>query len=255
MCELFGYTSKNPTRMDAYLVRFFEHSVDHPDGWGLAEFGNGEVRVTRQTICANASHVIPVILDEKRSSYVIAHIRQATIGRVAPENCHPFSGQDASGRTWHLAHNGTLNNGKLVEKFKNVQSGTTDSERVLLYLLELNNAEIKARNRPLDSAERSMCVETLCKNLAMQNSLNLIIFDGEQMYIHGNIEGALHYKKTDTEVLFSTRPLGRFGWDQIPLSRVLTFKDGKLIREGESHGFRMPKFCTIHDAQKNLLSA
>ena len=30
------------------------------------------------------------------------------VGAIAYENCHPFTLQDATGRTWTLIHNGTL---------------------------------------------------------------------------------------------------------------------------------------------------
>ena len=42
-----------------------------------------------------------------KSDNVIAHIRKATQGRVALENCHPFV-RELWGRYWVFAHNGDL---------------------------------------------------------------------------------------------------------------------------------------------------
>src|SRR3569623_1812515 len=44
-----------------------------------------------------------------KSKNVIAHIRKATQGRIALENCHPFV-RELWGRYWVFAHKGDLKN-------------------------------------------------------------------------------------------------------------------------------------------------
>lgn len=36
MCELFGFFGDNERNITAELREFFSHSVEHPQGWGLA---------------------------------------------------------------------------------------------------------------------------------------------------------------------------------------------------------------------------
>ena len=62
-----------------------------------------------------------------RSRNVIAHIRKATQGEVALENCHPFV-RELWGRYWVFAHNGDLKDfhPRLHGSFHPV--GSTDSE-------------------------------------------------------------------------------------------------------------------------------
>jgi len=66
---------------------------------------------------------------------VIAHIRKATQGRVALENCHPFV-RELWGHYWAFAHNGNLLdfNPKLHAAFRPV--GDTDSERAFCWIMQ-----------------------------------------------------------------------------------------------------------------------
>ena len=69
----------------------------------------------------------------------LAHIRLATIGNVEQDNCHPFTAVDNSGRTWTLIHNGTIFESDNIGKYVFLQKGETDSERILLYIVDSIN--------------------------------------------------------------------------------------------------------------------
>lgn len=63
------------------------------------------------------------------------------VGAIAYENCHPFSLQDATGRTWTLIHNGTLFHAPQLNSYSARQRGETDSERALIRLVvKINEA-------------------------------------------------------------------------------------------------------------------
>ncbi len=66
---------------------------------------------------------------------MISHIRKATQGRVALENCHPFV-RELWGRYWVFAHNGDLKAlaPRLHGSFRPV--GTTDSERAFCWIMQ-----------------------------------------------------------------------------------------------------------------------
>ena len=70
-----------------------------------------------------------------KSGNVIAHIRKATQGHVALENCHPFV-RELWGRYWVFAHNGDLKDfhPRLHGAFRPV--GGTDSERAFCWLMQ-----------------------------------------------------------------------------------------------------------------------
>ena len=77
----------------------------------------------------------------------MAHIRLATIGDVDYENCHPFVKRDCGGRVWTLIHNGTIFNCPLLDGYVHRQEGSTDSERIFLYLIDCIDNETKKKER------------------------------------------------------------------------------------------------------------
>lgn len=81
---------------------------EHTDGWGIAFFEGRGVRVFLDPGPASHSPVAELVRNYPiKSSNVIAHIRRATQGVVALENCHPFQ-RELWGRPWVFAHNGDL---------------------------------------------------------------------------------------------------------------------------------------------------
>ena len=87
MCEIFGFSSCRKSNLKPYLTEFFSHSVDHPNGWGLAEFGEEGVRVQIEPVSARESKILPELMANLQDSKtLLAHIRRATVGGVKPEN-------------------------------------------------------------------------------------------------------------------------------------------------------------------------
>ena len=70
-----------------------------------------------------------------KSLNVIAHIRKATQGQVALENCHPFV-RELWGRYWVFAHNGDLKDFQPMLDGPYRPVGNTDSELAFCYLLQ-----------------------------------------------------------------------------------------------------------------------
>jgi predicted glutamine amidotransferase len=99
-----------------------------------------------------------------RSTNVVAHIRKATVGHVALENCHPFT-RELWGRYWVFAHNGDLKgyHPRLHGAFKPV--GDTDSERAFCWLLQ-----------------------EMAKS---HGTFNFLMSDGQALWAHGTTK--LHY--------------------------------------------------------------
>ena len=109
MCQLFGFSSKIPVRINDYLKEFYSHSEEHPHGWGLACMDGKEVMIEKEPVKASVSQYLKARLTVPvQVKNAFAHIRYATIGNVDYKNSHPYTGKDRSGRRWTLIHNGTI---------------------------------------------------------------------------------------------------------------------------------------------------
>ena len=238
MCEIFGFSAEHGQNINEYLRSFYSHCVDHPNGWGYVGFNkNGRTEILcTEPVRADVSERLPGLLD-KSLEYptVLAHIRQATVGRVCLENCHPFARRDCSGRQWTLVHNGTVFSGLEIVPYLSQQVGDTDSEGILLYLVDQIDREIKHVGRELRPFERFQVAERVVGKLARRNKLNLMFFDEEQIYVHTNMQHTLFSKTCEDGILFATSPLSERGWKPMPMTTLFAYRDGKLLYRGENH--------------------
>ena len=170
------------------------------------------------------------------SRTVLAHIRYATIGNVEYTNCHPYTVKDISGRRWTQVHNGTIFDYAPLEKFVKYQSGDTDSERILLYLVEEINQAHMLRRKTLSGEERFRLLDDILVSMSKGNKLNLLIYDGEYMYVHTNYADSLFYKEIDGGLVFATVPLDKEVWKPVPFTTLLAYRDGQLVFTGTNHG-------------------
>ena len=239
MCELFGLCSRKRTDVTSPLREFFSHSEQHSHGWGMAiSFGVG-VALEKEPLCANRSNYLRERMRGGiEAENIIAHIRLASVGRLFYCNTHPFLKRDNCGGCWILAHNGTLFDGTYTDRMATVQEGQTDSERILLYIVEEVNRQQACLERRLTPNERFALLDRLVTALSVGNKLNLLVWDGEFMYAHTNYAGTLHECCLPSGGrLFSTHPLHSMGdgiWQPLPFLRLLAYKDGVVVYEGEA---------------------
>lgn len=236
MCELFGFHSPRAQDVRGFLTEFYSHSERHSHGWGFASFQKKQWQIVTEPVCANKSdraademHTLPP------QTLMIGHIRLASIGGIQKENCHPFTRTDSSGRQWVLAHNGTVYNGMVLQRYQKLQQGSTDSERILLYLMDQINDAIARNGAPLSLQQRSDVLERAIAPIAERNKLNLLISDGEQLYAHCNIKQTL-YRKTQTDtVVIATVPLDDGEWEPFELCKLFVYRGGRLVYTGKEH--------------------
>ena len=238
MCELLGFSSRKRRRRNDLLREFYSHAEAHPHGWGLARFLDGGVpSVEKEPVCATCSeHLKRLLAEPVEDRAFIAHIRLATVGHIEYENCHPFTATDNSGRVWTLAHNGTIFNGPELNDYIGIQYGDTDSERVLLHLVDRINVAQNHRRHALDEAERCGVLSAAIADLAKGNKLNLLLYDGGVLYAHCNFRGTLHVRRDVDAVTFSTRPLSTGTWEPVPFTSLVAVKDGEIVRTSPPHG-------------------
>jgi len=171
-----------------------------------------------------------------------AHIRFSTAGRLCEENCHPFRGEDISGRNWTLIHNGILFNEGLLASYDLKEVGETDSERTMLFLLDVLD-ETALRSGRLDFDTTFSALASAIGQISNLNRLNLILDDGTYTYVHTNTsEDTLHYRQlADDAIVISTQPLGdeseRELWRPVPRNRLIAYRDGRIVRTSKPHGY------------------
>lgn len=236
MCEIFGITANREIQANSMLKEFFSHSREHQNGWGIATFDGFSVSVEREPIQASKSvYLKNRLTGDIMSSKMMAHIRRATTGFAEYNNTHPFVARDGSGRSWTLVHNGHIFDAPVLHKYLGVQKGTTDSERILLYIVDRINMKLTDKSGCSDTDERFRIVEDTVKMLSEGNKLNILLYDGECMYVHNNDEGSLFIKKDDNAAVFSTKPLDDGRWEPLQKNKLFVYKDTDVVYEGSEH--------------------
>ena len=230
-----------PVLANAYLREFYTHSHDNPHGWGLSwrddhgKPGDPEADVVlwREPIPAYESALLPKILEQPvEACRLEAHIRFSTCGAQSVENCHPFLGSDISGREWTLIHNGILFNEELLAGYDRRERGETDSERTMLFLLDVLDEAAMRAGGALDFNGTFDALAGALSQISNLNRLNLIMDD----------------------IVFSTKPLGGDAekdlWKPVPRNRLVAYRDGRLVRTSAPHGYT---FCeAILDLRKKF---
>jgi predicted glutamine amidotransferase len=188
MCQLLGMNCNTPTDIVFSFSGFATRSSEHADGFGIAFFEGRGVRLFVDHLSASASPVADLIKRYPiKSQYVIAHIRKATQGHVALENCHPFT-RELWGRYWVFAHNGNLVdfNPRLHAAFKPV--GDTDSEMAFCWLMQ----ELAKSHASMPSvAELTRTLNELVPQVAKHGTFNFMLCQGDALWAHCSTK--LHY--------------------------------------------------------------
>ena len=256
MCQLLGMNANVPTDICFSFEGFSARggrTDEHSDGWGIAFFEGRGVRTFLDALPSNRSPVAELVRCYPiKSTHVVAHIRKATRGRVALENCHPFQ-RELWGRHWVFAHNGDLP--KLLPKTAGVYRsvGTTDSESAFCAMLEAMREAFDGAEPTLDQLLPLLAEQT--RALSRYGTFNYLLSDGHHLFAHGSTKlcyvvrsapfAAAHLIDQDLTVDFSeltspddrvaviaTTPLtDNENWRAIVPGKLVAFKDGKVVAE------------------------
>ncbi len=187
MCELLALSANTPTDMTFSfrgLARRGGATGDHADGWGLASYspaGQGVTIVREEGAAAFSSRAAATSNQTLKTLCSIAHIRKATRGAVAIENCHPFH-RRWHGQDWVFAHNGDLPHGTVPPPRLFVPLGTTDSEEAFCWILEeLDRTRTDPDDRGALFDELRRCAE----RLAEQGIFNGLLSNGQWLFAFG----------------------------------------------------------------------
>ena len=255
MCELFGLSARKPQLLNDYLKEFYSHSPRHPHGWGLAVLDEGTC-IEKEPVIADDSIYLKSRLEcEIKASYALAHIRYATRGIMTYDNCHPFVKADCTGRRWTLIHNGTIFMDGPCDDYTGLQKGQTDSERLLLYLVDEIDKATKEKNARLTARERFRILDQAILSISKGNKLNLLMYDGKYMYAHYNMKNRLYYLKKDGAIIFSTAALTEEAWEKVPFMQLVACKEGEFIFQGTRHKNEYVKKKSIMSRVKSVMKS
>jgi glutamine amidotransferase len=192
MCQLLGMNANVPTDICFSFEGFRARggrTDQHGDGWGIAFFEGRGLRTFLDPSPASHSPVADLVRNYPiKSCNVIAHIRRASQGAVALENCHPFH-RELWGRHWVFAHNGNLEGFQPegLDGFRPV--GTTDSEAAFCQILQRIATEF-GKEQPNSSQLRQLLVLE-SEKLSSHGPFNFLLSNGQWLF--ARCATSLHY--------------------------------------------------------------
>lgn len=192
MCQLLGMNCNTPTDIVFSFTGFALRgglTDEHQDGWGIAFFEGAGVRHLVDYAAAIHSPLAELIKAHPiKSKNVISHIRKATQGRIALENCHPFV-RECWGTNWVFAHNGDLKGYMPELNGTYLPVGNTDSERAFCFILQ----ELRTRFGKQAPEFNELCsaLQQLCQEIAQFGTFNMMLSNGSALFVHCSTK--LHY--------------------------------------------------------------
>jgi predicted glutamine amidotransferase len=192
MCELFGMSSMKLATVNYSLKEFAQHSAGtrfNKSGWGIGYIEDHDVRLIKEAHEMDRSPWIDFIARRHFKSHtVIAHIRQASIGRPRLENCHPFR-QELGGRVHLFAHNGTLDDVFAQLPFEGTRYrplGQTDSEHAFCVLLQRLEPVWSETHSVAKLDKRMEIVSEFANALRQLGTANFLYSDGDVLFAHAD---------------------------------------------------------------------
>jgi glutamine amidotransferase len=242
MCRLVAYLGE-PLFLDT-LVCAPQHSllrqslraeeaktVTNGDGFGIGWYGERpEPCVYREVMPAWSDENLLALCASIKSPLFFAHVRAATGGGIARQNCHPFRHGP-----WMFMHNGQIGGfaqvrraleSRLPDRLYARRLGATDSELLFLLALDL----IETGQAP-DDAVQAVLDDTLglMRAQAIDQPLRFaaVLADGQQLYAFRFSSDpkppTLYTGRTPEGVVVASEPLGNDStdWQLIPANSVV----------------------------------
>jgi len=151
----------------------------HKDRWGIVAYAKRWpflfIKSARDAFLDPKYIEATKSLEKKKIGIMICHLRKAFVGRKNIQNSQPFVWKNFS-----FCHNGTVLEGKKIPlnaKFRGILKGTTDSEKLFVYILQylqdIKNADPAAIKNAIEKA-----VQHIQKNFDF-TAMNIVFSDGK----------------------------------------------------------------------------
>ena len=192
MCELLGLSARHPATLRYSLEEFSRHgglAGPHKDGWGIAWYAEGDVRLVKENEPASASASVRFLQEHPFSTTcAVSHIRKATQGGNALRNCQPFV-RELGGAMHVFAHNGNLDRAGLQLRLAlgcERPVGESDSEHAFCALLARMRPAWTRCGGPPPLAERRAILAAFAAELRALGPANFLYADGDALFAHGH---------------------------------------------------------------------
>ena len=149
MCRMLAVYAAAPLPLAPWLIdapaslaaqsRCDRTNEHHRDGWGLGWYDDAGLRVQRSVAAACDDPEFTAAATALSARIAFAHVRDASVGTIRPENSHPFTYGP-----WLFCHNGTIEGfdrlrasfeRETLPELQATRRGDTDSEQLFLWLL------------------------------------------------------------------------------------------------------------------------
>lgn len=268
VCELFGMSSRVPATVRfslEELARRGGRTGPHRDGWGVAHFMDGDVRLIKEPEAAADSACVRFVQDHPfRTTMAISHIRLATQGAKVLRNVQPFV-RELGGKMHVFAHNGNLEANGLrtgLDLGRARPVGETDSEYAFCGLLARLEGLWRGGDVPSIAARLGVLGE-FAAQLRGLGPANFLYADGDAVFAHGHARshgaegirppglhllcrscnaesppedraGGVSVESTDVEqrvVLFASVPLtAEAGWQPLGTGEIVVAQAGSVVQ-------------------------
>jgi len=186
-------SSRHPTDVGTSLRALFRRGGEiapHADGWGVAYYAEGDVRLIRTEKAASSCPWATMVEEsDYDSDIVLAHIRKATDGERTLRNTQPFA-RELGGRMHVFAHNGHVPSLREDPRLRLGDArpiGTTDSEPVFCVPVDRVRAAWKRHDwQPPPRSERYDILAELAEQLRPHGPSNLLYTDGDALFVHSD---------------------------------------------------------------------
>ena len=231
MCEVYGFCGNKPTKLNKYTDEFWMHSRVHQDGFGYYLADKNLLYVNPRSAM---NYINGLSKFNFESKLALCHIRFKTHGPASVLNCHPFIKYDVRGVRWSLIHNGYIADNYIAEALGRLQKGDTDSERILLCIVEAVNSFYEhsyIENTTDFFTNLYIQIENMCSELSTLGKTNLIFTDSltNNMYVFMNHPMTLYYLQTPDGVHVSTTKLSDENWIPVEPYKLHVLNSGTII--------------------------
>lgn len=238
MCRMMAVLSRDSIKANWLLafeplaikgeIRSDMEEPGHHDGWGMVTYfrkgwpeyiGREPHSVTKDSeIFRNGAK----ILEQSQCKIALTHFRKISVGDPKISNTHPFIYQQ-----WSFTHNGTIYNSEQIPLKKIKPTGTTDSERFFLFLLEYLTDTPENKKTELEKLREA--VEEIKKKFE-HTSLTFLLTNGEQLYAYRECDPnhddyyTLYTTQIEQSRIFVSEPLLELSdqWEPVPKERIVS---------------------------------
>jgi glutamine amidotransferase len=252
MCELMGLSFDRPLSADFSIRAFALRDVENADGWGLGWYPDRSLSVVKEALTWRESGYSKFLETYQglSSQIYIAHVRHKTIGGLPTHaDTHPFS-RECFGYEYCFAHNGTIHGFKELESDRYHPVGTTDSEHVFCYLLDM----MAERNERLVDESGWQWLHTTLQRINQNGTLNCLMSDGKRLFAYRDLKGwkgltfrKIRFRNADERIfedatmevtmsgqmqshgyIVATCPLTKTGWHELAFGQLVVLEGGAL---------------------------